>query len=131
LKSNNYLVYLMGALWAKENRLNECLILNSREQVADASISNLFYVSGRTICTPPLSEGGVDGVMRRYLLSELPGWGYAVLEEPVRPDALLQADELFVTNAITGIRWIQRFGERRYAHPVSAAICGILEKAFS
>lgn len=131
LKSNNYLVYLMGALWAKENRLNECLILNSREQVADASISNLFYVRGSTVCTPPLSEGGVDGVMRRYLLSELPGWGYVVLEEPVGPDALLEADELFVTNAITGIRWIQRFGERRYVHPVSAGICGILERKLS
>jgi branched-chain amino acid aminotransferase len=130
LKSNNYLVYLMGALWAKEQNLNECLILNSRERVADASISNLFYVRDGTVCTPPLEEGGVAGVLRHYLLGELPGWGYAILEEPIGPAALLAADELFVTNAITGIRWVKSFGQRQYEHPVSSAICHILEKKF-
>jgi branched-chain amino acid aminotransferase len=131
LKTNNYLLYLMGALWAKEHHLGECLVLNSRDRVADASISNLFYVSKGMVFTPPLGEGGVDGVLRRYLLGELPGWGWEVSEKPVEPEALLRADELFVTNAITGIRWVKSFGRRSYDHPISAAISHILEDRFS
>lgn len=131
LKSNNYLVYLMGSRWARQNGLTECLILNQHGRIADGGISNLFYVRDGVVYTPPLSEGGIDGVMRRHLLARLPGWGYPVREEAVSPGALLEADELFVTNAITGIRWVRRMVDREYGHTLSAAVRDLLELEFS
>jgi branched-chain amino acid aminotransferase len=131
LKSNNYLVYLMGALWATSQKLNECLILNTEERIADASISNLFFIRGGVVHTPPLSEGGVAGVLRRFLLEQLPSWGYVGKETAVTTDYLAGADEIFLTNAITGIRWVKGLGDQRYTHDLSGILCRKLEHHFS
>lgn len=117
LKTNNYLLYLMGAAWARERGLGECLVLNAHGRVADASISNVFWVSSGQVCTPPLSEGGVAGVTRRFLLENL-----SIEERPLEVSDLLAADEVFLTNAITEIRWVRRFGEKTYGHAVSDQI---------
>ncbi len=115
LKSNNYLLYLMGAAWSREQGLGECLILNARERVADASTSNVFAVINGEICTPPLSEGGVAGVTRRFLMERFP-----IREAPLGVEDLLGADELFLTNAIQGIRWVRRLKDKTYDHLYSA-----------
>lgn len=117
LKSNNYLLYVMGAAWAREQGFGECLVLNARERVADASTSNVFAVMNGEICTPPLSEGGVAGVTRRLLLERFP-----IREQPLEVADLLAADELFVTNAIQGIRWVRRLMDKTYDHARSAAM---------
>ena len=58
LKSNNFLLYALAALYAKEHQLNDCLVLNNHRRLADTTIANLFYTKGRGIYTPPLSEIG-------------------------------------------------------------------------
>ena len=47
---------------------------------------------------------------------------FVVREAPVSVDDLREADELFLTNAIRGIRWVRRFGDRDYGHDFSAAL---------
>ena len=81
IKSNNYLVYAMGAIHAKRHQNNDCIILNTKDRVCDSTIANVFYIKGGTIFTPPLSEGCVAGVMRNHLLSQLPSQGYTVNEK--------------------------------------------------
>ena len=66
IKSNNYLIYAMGAIHAKKYQHNDCIILNTSGRVCDSTIANVFYVKEGTIYTPPLSEGCVAGVMRTY-----------------------------------------------------------------
>jgi branched-chain amino acid aminotransferase len=115
LKSNNYLVYVMGALYAKENKFNDCLILNTSNRVCESTISNIFWVKDKKISTPQLTEGCIAGVMRRHLLSVLPGAGYFVNEEKITLDQLQRADELFLTNAI-GIRWVRSLNSKLFAN---------------
>jgi branched-chain amino acid aminotransferase len=122
LKSNNFLLCLMASTWAREHQLDEALVLNAWDRIAEASIHNVFYVMDGKVMTPPLSEGGVDGVMRRYLLDTAQRWGWPVSEEMVEPDALYRADEVFVTNAISGIRWVAGFRGKTYTHDISAAL---------
>jgi branched-chain amino acid aminotransferase len=122
LKSNNFLLYVLAALYARENRLNDCLVLNSHQRLADSTIANLFYVKDRQFYTPPLSEGGVAGVMRRFLLAAMPAAGFAVHEKPVTAEDLLSADEVFLTNALKGIRWVEVFRSARYQHTFSGTI---------
>src|SRR5262249_14132579 len=78
LKSNNYLLYVLAAQYAGKRGWQDCLVLNSRERLADSTIANLFYIRKGEFYTPPLAEGCVSGVMRRYLLEALPGAGYVV-----------------------------------------------------
>jgi branched-chain amino acid aminotransferase len=122
LKSNNYLVYAMGAIHAKKYQNNDCIILNTNGRVCDATVANVFYVKDGTIFTPPLSEGCVAGVMRSHLLSGLPEQGYTVTEKETTIDDLLEADEMFLTNAVSGLRWVGEFKGKKYGNAAASKI---------
>ena len=122
LKSNNYLLYSQAALYAKQQHWNDALIYNHRKTIADATIANLFLVKENTIITPPLTDGPVDGVMRRFLLEQLPGLHYTVVEQSITPQDILTADEAFLTNAIYGIKWIQSIDAADFSMKHSAII---------
>ena len=122
LKSANFLPYTMAALYAKENKLNDCLLLNTNDNIADSSIANLFMIKDGIISTPALSEGCVNGVMRRYLLEKLKDAGFRIKETPVLPEDVENADEVFLTNAIKGIRWVKQFRNKIYTNATTAEI---------
>lgn len=107
LKMNNYLPYAMAASWARNHQLNDALLLNASERLAESSIANLFAVFGKDLVTPALSEGCIAGVTRGFLLQLLPEAGFRV-EETTMPITMLQrADALFLCNAGYGIRWVE------------------------
>lgn len=116
LKTNNYLSYAMAALWAKEHHLNDAILLNAQGYVADATIANIFIIHNGLIKTPALSEGPVAGVMRKYLLKQLRLNGYEVQEGAVTAEDLANASEVFLTNAIYGMRWVKQIGKHAYTH---------------
>lgn len=122
IKTSNFLVYVMAALHAKAQRWNDALVLNVSGRVADSTIANVFWVKDRTLYTPPLSEGGVAGVMRRHLLQRLPASGLVVREQPVSVAELENADELFLTNAITGIRWVRQFNDKLFSCSLTTSL---------
>jgi len=129
LKSNNYLLYSMAAMYARNHGWDDCLVLNSRERIADSSIANLFYVMRDTIYTPPLSEGGVGGVMREWLIRALSEAGFRVIEKPVAPEDLLMVDEVFLSNAIRGVRRVGHFSGTGYGDRVFQAVKKIVDDA--
>jgi branched-chain amino acid aminotransferase len=116
LKSNNYLPYVMAAQYARQHQLNDCLLLNAHNRICDGTIANVFRIHQNSIYTPPLSEGGVAGVMRQYLLTELPKAGYTVHEKICTPEELETANEVFLTNALFGIRWVAKFRNKIYSN---------------
>ena len=122
LKSNNYLLYILAAHYAKKRELDDCLVLNSQNRIADSTIANLFYIRQGQFYTPALSEGAVAGVMRRHLLEVLPQAGYIVHQQPVAPEDLLTADEIFLTNALRGISPVRSVQGRSYTNHLSIAV---------
>lgn len=114
LKSASFQPYVMAALYAKEKQLNDCLLLNTAGNIADSTIANLFLVKAGKLFTPALTEGCIDGVMRKYLITELSKAGEKVEETSISTAMLPKADELFLTNAIKGIRWVRQFGGKLY-----------------
>lgn len=122
IKTNNYLVYAMGALYARQEKYNDCLILNTNNRVCDATIANVFWVKDGNIYTPPLSEGCVAGVMRANLIQRVPSFGLTITEKEAELQDLMEADELFLSNAITGIRWVREFDGKTYENNISSRI---------
>lgn len=122
LKSGNFLPYVMAAKYAKENGWDDCLVTNVHGRIADATIANLFLVQGKEIITPALGEGCINGVMRRHLIEQLKKAGYQVKEQPVTVQEVKNADEVFLTNAISGIRWVRQFDEKKYTNALTAEI---------
>lgn len=127
IKSNNYLPYVMGALWAKEHHLNDAILLNPDNRVADATIANVFIVKDGSIKTPALTEGPVNGVMRRHLLHLLRKENIPVEEGTITVDELLEASELFLTNAIHGIKWVKQLGNSNYSNTTAIRLYKILK----
>lgn len=120
LKSASFLLYSMAATWARENKLNDCLVLNDGDGIADSTIANIFIIKKGELITPPLSEGCIDGVMRKFLLQN--SQGHTIVEKKINIPDLLDADEVFLTNAIKGIRWVKQFREKTYTNSKTADI---------
>ncbi len=120
VKSNNYLGYAMGALWAKQQKYNDAILLNPYGRVADATIANVFVVKEGMVKTPALTEGPINGIMRRYLLERMQKENIPVEEGALTLEELEQASELFLTNSIYGIRWVRQLGQNGYTHQLAS-----------
>lgn len=124
IKSNNCLAYVMAAMFARQQMIDEAILLNHQGRVADTTNANIFIVRDQQIITPPLSEGGVCGVMRKYLLkADLP---FKIEEYPVTLHDLENADEIFLSNAIYGIRWVGQFRDNSYGNATSTILHELL-----
>ena len=122
LKSNSFLPYVVAAHHAKNAGWHDAIILNTSDRVADATIANVFIIKNNNISTPALSEGCVAGVMRRFLLGKLRSAAYHVSETGITREALYAADEVFLTNAVSGIRKVKRAGDSHYSFHLSTQI---------
>ena len=122
LNSANFLPYVLAAAYAAEKSADEALVLNVANNVADGSKTNLFLVKDQIIYTPALNQGCVSGVMRTFIIESLKKEGYVVHQTEVDEPLLLQADEVFCTNAIQGIRWVRSFDSREYRHSFTQAV---------
>ena len=114
IKSLNAQPYILAGIFAKENQYDDALILNDDGVIIEATSSNIFLVKGNNIITPPIDSGCVDGIMRKQVLSIAYRIEYSVTLQSIKPDDLTDADELFLTNAISGIRYISGYKEKRY-----------------
>ena len=119
IKSGSAILYTVASIYRSENELDECLLLNDDKMVAEAISANVFVVKGNTVTTPPLSDGGLKGVMRKQVLELLPKMGYEVEEKSISPFDLQKADELFLTNASQGIRWVEKYRKKSFGKKVS------------
>jgi branched-chain amino acid aminotransferase len=122
LKTNNYLLYAMAALQVKQQHWNDALVTNHRGTYADTTIANLWLIKNGLIFTPPLSDGPVAGTMRRFLLDNLAAAGFSVTEKTLGKQNLLEADEVFLSNAIYGIKWVRQFEERFFLSAITESI---------
>lgn len=106
LKTLNAARYIAAAQEAQERGWDDAIILNNFERVCESTGSNVFWFEGDTLCTPPLSDGCVTGVLRDLLLALTKASGREVVEKTAAPDHIIAADEVFLTNAVRGIRWV-------------------------
>lgn len=120
LKTNNYLCYAMAALHAQKNRWNEAFLCNAEGMIADATIANIMILKDGIVQTPALHNGCIDGVMRKHLLRFLEQQNIPVKEGGISVHDLMQAQEVFVTNAISGIRWVKQIENNRFTNIFSA-----------
>ena len=118
LKSASFQLYSMAALFAKENKLNDSLVLNTAGRIADSTIANIFLIKAETIFTPSLKEGCINGVMRKYLLEKLKAEdsNQQIEEKIITVSDVKNADEIFLTNAINGIRWVGQCSNTKYTN---------------
>ncbi len=117
LKTTNRIVNILGSIYAKENNYDNCLLLNENKQVVEALNGNIFLISGNIVKTPPLSEGCLNGIMRKQLIAIiklLPD--FSLEETSISPFELQKADEIFITNTIQGIVSVTKYRKKEFVN---------------
>jgi branched-chain amino acid aminotransferase len=123
LKSTNRLRYVLAREEARERGAWEALLLNHEGDVAEGTVSNVFAVLDGQLITPSLDRGGLGGIVRGVILTELeraplvlPGEApLAVVEGRLGLEQIAVADEIFLTNTTAGViavREVLGVGER-------------------
>ena len=92
----------------------EALLLDGSGHVISGAMSNVFLVRDGQVLTPRLDRCGVAGVMRGVVLRECASLGITAEDRRVSLDALLAADEVFITNARVGVVPVLRVGEHSF-----------------
>ena len=120
IKTTNKIINITASIFAEENGLDNCLLLNDTKNVVEALQGNIFIVKGNTLITPPVSEGCLNGVMRKQILALARKMeNLEVMEAVISPFDLQKSDELFVTNVIKGIQPITKYRKKEFATKVS------------
>ncbi len=112
-KTMSALQSVMCSLDANQKGKDDCLMFNTENNIIESANSNIFYVKNNIIFTPQLREGCVDGTMRNCILS-LKDLDYKIVENEVKLGDILEAEEVFLTNAIQGVRWVSRIKEQQF-----------------
>lgn len=115
LKTTNKLINITGSIYANENGLDNCILINEDKNVIEALNGNIFMVKDGILSTPPISEGCLNGIMRKQILALAKTIeNLEVVEAIISPFDLQKADELFVTNVITGIQPIKKYRKKEF-----------------
>ena len=102
IKSVNALVSVLGAIYAKEHGFDNAILKNTEGNFIETTNSNLFIIKQGIVYTPPVNEGCLDGTMRKWVLDQVD-----VIEKSLNPLDIKEADEVFSTNAISGITAVE------------------------
>jgi branched-chain amino acid aminotransferase len=94
----------MYAKWqARRRGFDEILFVDEQGLLAEGPTTNFFLVDSEgTLRTPP-EHGVLLGVTRRSVIALAEAEGRKVLEEPLRPEALFEASEAFLTGTSAGV----------------------------
>lgn len=130
IKTANRLINVTGSIYANENGLDNCILLNDSKNVVEALQGNIFMLTGNKLVTPPVSEGCLNGVMRKQILNLAKKIeGIEVAEEIISPFDLQKADELFITNVIKGIQPVTKYRKKEFAVEISKTLVEALNKS--
>jgi len=122
LKTTNSLPYILAGLWKQEQKIDDCILLNQLGFVAEASSSNLFYFQENRLLTPTDQSGAIQGVMRHNVIKLAKINGIEVIKKEILPAELLTAEEVFLTNAVQGIRWVKEIDGVKFKNKMTKEI---------
>ena len=120
IKTNNKLIHTLASIFAKENELDNCILLNERKGIVEATNASLFLIKGTLIKTPLLTEGCLKGIARQKVIQIIKSSGdYQIKEAIISPFEIQKADEVFVTNSIIGIQPVTNYRKKVFSTAVS------------
>jgi branched-subunit amino acid aminotransferase/4-amino-4-deoxychorismate lyase len=116
-KTTSYLENIFVLSWARKKGLFDALFLNERGEITEGSISNVFFLSGEEILTPPVDAGLLPGVTRKQIIEVGQALGRSVVERAVTLTELERFNGIFVTNALIEILPVQMVNDIEYEIP--------------
>ena len=128
IKSTNCLIYTVAGIFARENELDDVILINEDKHVVESVSSNMFLIKGDKLITPTIESGCLRGVIRKNILKIASKAGLEVEERDFSPFEIQRADEMFLTNAIKGIQWVASFKKKSFTNDKAKALLVELNK---
>ena len=120
-------MHVLAGIYAKENDYNNCLLVNEKKNVIEATNGNIFLVKGNVVKTPPITEGCLNGVLRKQLIEIISKTDDLELNEAeISPFEIQKADELFITNVISGIISVTKYRKKTFTNSTAKQLVGKL-----
>ncbi|MDR9400422.1 MAG: aminotransferase class IV [Psychroflexus sp.] len=127
IKSTNKAVNVLAGIYAEENSFDNCLLINESKSVVEAINGNIFLVKDNIVKTPPLSDGCLNGILRKQIIEIVKNNKELELDESsVSPFELQKSDEFFITNIIQGIIPITKYRKKDYEMNICRKLLGQL-----
>ncbi len=104
-KTLNYGDCILEKRAATAAGIQERIFMNTKGQLCECTVSNIFFVRKNKIYTPQLLCGLLPGILREYVLETSD-----VKETVIYPEELMYYDECFVTNSLMGIMPVRQIG---------------------
>lgn len=116
VKTTNRICNVLASIFADENKIQNCVLINEKKQLVETFNGNLFIIKDGKISTPPLSEGCINGIIRKKLINFLQKNNqFEFNEEPLILTDLLNSSEVFMTNSLIGIQSVTNFRKKVYS----------------
>jgi len=128
-KTCNSLLYIVASVMARENGLDDVLLLNETHNIIEATSSNVFIVTNGVLYTPTIEDGCVGGTFRMHLINLAIENNIKVYECALTPQNLLAAEEIFFTNSIKGIQWVGSYKTKRYYYETAKKLVELVNKS--
>ena len=115
IKTNNRMVNTLASIFAKENDLDNCILINENKGVVEVTNGNIFVIKDNIVKTPALTEGCIKGIVRKKVIEILQKNDQFTIEETsISPFEVQKADEVFITNAIIGIQPVTQYKKKTF-----------------
>jgi len=123
IKTNNRMVNTLASIYAKENDLDNCVLINEKKGAVEVANGNIFILKGNTIKTPALTEGCIKGIIRKKVIEIITkNPEYNLEETNISPFEIQKADEVFITNAIMGVQPVTNYKKKQFKADFSSKI---------
>jgi 4-amino-4-deoxychorismate lyase len=105
LKHLNRLDQVMArSEWNEHENFDEGIMFNLDGDVTEGTMSNIFWLKEGRLLTPDLTQEGIDGCVRRWIIEQGRSNSPVIIEKGAKLDQLLAADAVFITNSLLGIQ---------------------------
>ena len=129
LKTSNRLINVIGSIYAQENGLDNCILLNENKLVTEFLNGNIFLVSDNVVKTPPINSGCLNGVMRNKiieLINKIPL--FEIFEKDFSAYEIISSQEVWVSNSISGIIPVSQYRNKQFGNSVAKKVIDFLNQ---
>lgn len=129
LKTSNRLINVIGSIYAQENGLDNCILLNENKLVTEFLNGNIFLVKDNVVKTPPINSGCLNGVMRNKiieLINKIPL--LEIFEKDFSAYEIISSQEVWVSNSISGIIPVSQYRNKQFGNSIAKKVLDFLNR---
>lgn len=114
-KTLNYLENILEKTTALKEGYDDALFLNSRGNITETTVANIFFINKNKIYTPSLDSGILPGIIRKKIVQIAKQKNVLLKEGCFSQEELMNAEAVFLTNSLMGVMPVKSINNKKFA----------------